>query len=131
MGLPWFRLDANIATHDKILDLLEKPSGCKAFVLYVCGLGYAVGHATDGRVPRTALPLCHGNPRLAEVLIDGHLWEYDAVEPQRYYRIRNFERRQQLEQVTATKLAAQKLGGKKGACRRYHGPDCHCWKADE
>lgn len=130
MGLPWVRLDTNIGTHDKILDLLAKPNGCKAFVLYVCALGYAGGHATDGKVPRSALPICHGTPKLAESLIEVRLWEYDKTGGGTY-RIRNWDQRQELGFVTEAKRTAQKIGGKKGACIRYHGADCHCWKTNE
>jgi hypothetical protein len=121
MGLPWVRLDANFATHDKVLDLLAKPNGCKAFVLYVCALGYSGGHATDGHVPSYALPVNHGNERLARLLVDTKLWEYD---PRGGYQIRNFAERQEIAAISE----AKRIAGHKAACVRWHGKDCGCWK---
>jgi hypothetical protein len=130
MGLPWVRLDANIGTHDKVLDLLDQKDGCKAFVLYVCSLGYAGGHSTDGRIPKSALAINHGTDRLARMLVDARLWEYDPVEPAKAFRIRNYELRQELGFVSDAKRSAARTAGRKGACIRHHGPDCHCWKND-
>ena len=126
MSLPWVRLDSNIASHDKILALLAQRDGAKAFVLYVCALGYAGGHGTDGLIPKYALNVLHGNDRLARMLIDGRLWEYDDKGE---YRIRNFDARQELALVTEGKRAAQSMGGRKAMCQRWHGSDCGCWRA--
>lgn len=125
MALPWVRLDANIATHDKILRLLAQKDGAKAFVLYICGLGYAGGHGTDGEVPKYALHVLHGNERLANLLVDMSLWEYDETGT---YRIHNFDMRQELAIITEGKRAAQSMGGKKAMCQRWHGPTCGCWR---
>ena len=45
MGLPWVRLDANIATHDKMLALLADPSPQKwqAAASYMFALAWAGG----------------------------------------------------------------------------------------
>lgn len=125
MALPWVRLDSNIASHDKILALLAQRDGAKAFVLYVCGLGYAGGHGTDGRIPRYALPVLHGTERLARMLIDHQLWQYDEKGE---YQIHNWDTRQELVAITAGKRMAQSVGGKKAMCHRHHGPDCGCWR---
>lgn len=125
MALPWVRLESNIASHDKILALLAEKEGAKAFVLYVCALGYAGGHGTDGQVPKYALPVIHGNERLARLLIDKGLWEYDQ---DGNYQIHNYDIRQELAVISAGKRMAQSVGGRKAMCRRHHGPDCGCWR---
>lgn len=125
MALPWVRLDSNIASHDKILELLAQKDGAKAFVLYVCALGYSGGHGTDGVVPKYALPVLHGTEKLARLLVDVRLWEYDE---QGRYVIRNWDTRQELVAITEGKRAAQSIGGKKAMCNRHHGPDCNCWR---
>lgn len=124
-GLPWVRLESNIASHDKILELLSHRDGAKAFVLYICALGYAGGHGTDGVIPKYALPVLHGNDRLAQMLVDGGLWEYDE---QGRYQIHNFDMRQELAVITEGKRAAKSMAGKKGMCVRYHGANCGCWR---
>lgn len=124
MSLPWVRLDANIGTHDKILALLNEKEGAKAFVLYVCALGYAGGHATDGLIPKYALPVLHGSPRLATLLVNHRLWEYQDAET---YRIRNYEQRQELAAITE----AKRLAALKANCVRWHSKDCGCWKHSE
>lgn len=122
MSLPWVRLDSSIATHDKILRLMKSRDGYRAFTVYICGLGYAGGHGTDGFIPKDALTILHGTERQATTLIDHRLWEYDAAGEG--YRIRNFDDRQEMEMVRAMK----KLGAKKGGCRKNHPPGCECWK---
>jgi len=126
MALPWVRLDSNIASHDKILELLAQRDGAKAFVLYICALGYAGGHGTDGRIPKYALAVLHGNDRLARMLVDTRLWEYDSNGGG--YVIRNWDVRQELAVVTESKRFAQSIGGKKAMCQRHHGPKCGCWR---
>lgn len=125
MALPWVRLDANIASHDKILHLLSQRDGAKAFVLYVCALGYSGGHGTDGQIPKYALSVIHGSEKLAQLLIDCRLWEY--VDPMTYL-IRNWDTRQELAAITEGKRTAQSIGGKKSTCQRHHGPNCGCWR---
>lgn len=127
MALPWVRLDSNIASHDKILALLAERDGAKAFVLYICALGYAGGHGTDGRIPKYALPVLHGSVKLANLLVDHRLWQHDPTDTTGYL-IRNFDQRQELAVITEGKRAAQSIGGRKAMCRRHHGPDCGCWR---
>lgn len=125
MSLPWVRLDSNIASHDKIVTLLAEKEGQKAFVLYICGLGYAGGHATDGLIPRASLPFIHGTERLAVMLVNQRLWEHTEGG----WKIRNWDQRQELTIVAEMKRAGRKAAGLKGACKKWHGPQCECWKA--
>lgn len=126
MSLPWVRLDSNIASHDKVVQLLSQRDGHKAFTLYVCGLGYAGGHATDGHIPRAALPFIHGTERLAIMLVEARLWQHTGAQG---WRIHNWEQRQELAIVTAMKETGRKKASAKANCMRWHGPDCGCWKA--
>ena len=124
-GLPWVRLDANIATHDKILYLISDPSTLRwqAAFSYVCALAYAGGHGTDGKIPTAALGICHGNQKTARLLVKYRLWK-EAVSG---YEIVNFALRQQTHEATEAIRAAQSEGGKRGNCRRHHGETC--WRA--
>ena len=127
MSLPWVRLDANIGTHDKVLALLGEKDGHKAFTTYVCALGWSGGHGTDGAIPAGALPVLHGTPRIAQLLVKHRLWE----PADNGWTIRNYSLRQELEVVTAAKRDAQRRGAARTNCRRYHGPDCDCWRTTD
>ncbi|QPZ39723.1 hypothetical protein [Paramicrobacterium chengjingii] len=76
MGLPWFRADTNLPTHDKMLDLLGRsPKGKGAAFVYVCSLAYSAGHDTSGFIAKAALPFVHGTPTEARLLAETRLWE--------------------------------------------------------
>jgi hypothetical protein len=128
MALPWVRLDSNIYAHDKILHLLSDPSPKRfqAAASYMFALAWAGGTGTDGLVFAAVLPLVHGNPATARLLVKYRLW----TETPTGFQIHNFDTRQELSTITAMKRAAQSAGAKKANCRRFHGPDCHCWKGD-
>lgn len=127
MSLPWVRLDSNIATHDKVLRLLALRDGHRAFTLYICALGWAGGHGTDGHVPAYVLPHIHGTEKHAQMLVEVRLWEYvDGG-----YDIRNYVERQELAVVTEAKRQAQRMAARRTNCLRYHGKDCGCWRKDE
>ena len=76
MALPWFRADSHIGSHDKVLALLADPSPKRwqAFASYICALGWAVDHGTDGAVPKIALPFVHGTPATARLLVTYRMW---------------------------------------------------------
>lgn len=125
MALPWVRLDANIASHDKILNLLNAEGPTKALKYqalwsYCAALGYAGGHGTDGDLPRTALPFIHGTRQTARLLVTYGLWS----ETPTGWHIVNFEQRQELEAVRVGKREAQRVGAAKGNCHRWHGAEC-------
>lgn len=128
MALPWVRLDSNIAAHDKILHLLSDPSAKKwqAAASYMFSLGWTGGTGNDGKVPTAALPMVHGNPATARLLVKHGLWEEDV----NGWRIRNYLVRQELAVVSAGKRAAQRKAAMKTNCERYHGKDCGCWRED-
>ena len=126
MGLPWVRLDANIATHDKILALLADPSARKwqAFSSYVCGLAWSGGQGTDGFIPRTALPMIHGTSATARLLEKYGLWDEKRIG----WQIHNYEKRQSLTAAADLVRQSKVKASVKGNCVRHHGADCGCWK---
>lgn len=126
MGLSWVRLDANIATHDKILDLLadSSPKKWQAAFSYCASLGHAGGHGTDGQIKKAALPFIHATEQTARLLCKYRLWEADDAG----WWIVNYGDRQQLNIVTEAVVKQKRDASKKGNCVRHHGPDCGCWE---
>lgn len=126
MALPWVRLDSNIGSHDKVLQLLSDPSAKRwqAFASYMVALAWAGGQGTDGFVPKVSLPFVHGTEATARLLVKHRLWEEKLTG----WQIVNYESRQELNIVAEAKRAAQAAGGRKARCRTNHGPDCGCWK---
>lgn len=127
MPLPWVRLDANIAGHDKILALLADPNPRRwqAGLSYVFALGWSGGQGTDGRIPTAALPIIHGTPATARLLVVHGLWENGTADG---WMIHNYAERQQLAANAAATHNARRLSAAKANCVRWHGPDCGCWQ---
>ena len=125
-GLPWFRMDSNIGTNDKIRRLVRNNAGWRAYGVYTFTLGWAVGHESNGHVPEHILPIYAGTPADARTLVDHELWTYHETGDG--WLIRNFDTRQQTTHLSDTKHAIASAGGRKGACRRYHPQPCECWK---
>lgn len=127
MGLPWVRLDANIASHDKILDLLADPSPKRwqAAASYVFALAWSGGQGTDGRIRTAHLTAVHGSASTARLLVKYSLWD----EAPAGYQIRNFDTRQLSAAVADDVLKAKRAGAVKGNCIRHHGKGCGCWRA--
>ena len=123
MGLPWFRVDSNIASHDKILALLSDPSPAKwqAFTSYICAIGWSSAAGTDGAVPKTALGFVHGTAKTARLLEKYRLW----TEATAGFRIVNFDRRQQLSMIAEASSAAKSHAASKANCVRWHGDSCY------
>lgn len=125
MALPWVRLDANIASHDKILGLIaETPHGWRAAFSYTCSLGYAGGHGTDGLIEFPALPFVHGTKQTAQLLVKHHLWRPHPLG----WLVTNWEKRQQSEAMTKSIRNSRRAAAVKGNCVRWHGSDCGCWE---
>jgi hypothetical protein len=129
MGLPWVRLDTNIASHDKILALSADPSPRRwqALASYCFALAWSGGQGTDGFIPGYALHFVHGSPQTARLLVKYRLWE----EKPNGYQIRNYDTRQVLNDVAEADRKAHVKAGRKGNCIRWHGEDCGCWKVTE
>ncbi len=73
MGLPWVRLDTQLASNPKVLELVDNRRHKAAFA-YVCGLGYSGVHGTDGYLPSNCLPFIHATRTDAQHLVEVGLW---------------------------------------------------------
>lgn len=126
MPLTWVRLDANVASHDKILALLAESSEKKwqALSSYFCSLGWSGGQGTDGFIPATALAFVHGTNTTARLLVKHSLWQEDNGG----WHIANYAERQELAIITESKRVARQIASQKANCIRHHGKDCGCWK---
>lgn len=117
MGLPWFRADTNLPSHDKILELVGLgPKGKAAAFVYVCSLAYSAGHETSGYIRRAALPFIHGTPTDARMLAEARLWE--VVEGG--WQIKNWGNRQLIGAASQALSEVRAEAGKKGAAKRWH-----------
>jgi hypothetical protein len=125
--MQWVRLDAAIASHDKILALAADPSPhrWRAAASYVFSLGWSGAAETDGRIPVSALQMVHGTSKTAALLVRYRLWE---ALPSGGWGIVNWAKRQPLVTTTEAVRAAQSAGARRANCQRWHGPDCGCWK---
>lgn len=122
MALPWVRLDSSIASHDKILDLVNdaSPKKWQAVASYMFSIGWSGEHGTDGRIPASALPFVHGTKATAALLVSYRLWTPATAG----WEIVNFLTRQEMSAVTAGKQEAARVAGVKANCVRWHGKDC-------
>lgn len=124
MALSWVRLDTNIASHDKILELLARRNGRATAFTYVCALAYCGLNETDGHVPFAALPFVHGTKTDMNALVEVGLL---APNP-KGWTVVNYGDRQQLSTIGTDIRTAQSIGAQKGNCIRHHGPECGCWR---
>jgi hypothetical protein len=125
MGLPWVRLDANIATHDKTLRLLQHRDGYRLTTIMVFAFAWSGAHATDGFIPDYALAQLHALPRHVEPLVQVGAW--DPVEGG--WHIHNWEERQEIDVIVEAKRVMARTRALKANCIRWHGKDCGCWRA--
>lgn len=128
MSLPWFRVDTNLASHDKILSVVDDnaPGSVKwrALFSYVCGIGWSVDSETDGRIPPSALVFMHGTPQTARLLVKHDLWHEEPPG----FLIHNYSARQPLASSARALRDNRAQAGRRAACLRWHGPDC--WDAE-
>lgn len=122
-GLPWYRKDADWFSHPKVLELLTMRDGFRAIVVWDASIAYATRHSTDGLIRTSVLPSIHGRKVDAERLVKVTLWEGHPSG----WLIHDFADYQPLSATTDAVRAAQSVGGSKGMCRRWHGPNCGCW----
>lgn len=119
-GLPWARLDSNLPSHDKILELVGVGArGKAAAFVYVCGLAYAVGQGTDGLIRRAALPFIHGTAGDARLLVEARLW----VPVDGGWQIVNFGTRQAVGMSAQVDQAARSEAARKSANARWQRGD--------
>lgn len=124
MKLTWVRVDSDIAVNTKVVRLMKRRDGAKAFALWVFALGHAGRQGTDGHIDADILPFIHGTPALAQALVDVGLWE-PAPDG---WLIHDFGEYQQLSAVSAMKSTKRSAAGRKGNCGKWHEPGCECWK---
>jgi hypothetical protein len=121
VSLPWFRLDTNVGSHDKVLALLDDraPAAVKYRALWswTCSIGWSVDSETDGRIPRAAFHYIHATPATAKLLVKYGLWD---EEPPGYV-VHNYARRQPLASTSQQVRDDRRREGRKAACRRWHG----------
>ena len=86
MGLPWARVDANIAHHDKIVWLKHQRGGWKAISVYIFSVGWSVGQGTDGHIPAHMAPALDADKTTVGLLTSARLWEPNGDG----WHIRNF-----------------------------------------
>jgi hypothetical protein len=124
MSLPWFRVDTSLASHDKVLALLDDPAPAsakyRALFSYVCAIGWSVDSETDGRIPRSALIYMHGTPVTARLLVKYDLWHEEPPG----FLIHNFADRQPTASSSRALRDIRKIAGARSACLRWHGPAC-------
>ena len=125
-SLPWVRTDSNIASHDKILALIDDPSPKKwqALSVYLMSYPWSGGHGTDGKIPKSALKQIHGTPITARLLVKYRLWTEELAG----WEIVDSADRQQLSDETYSIRKQKHMGGIKGNCKRWHEAGCECWK---
>jgi hypothetical protein len=122
MTLPWVRIDTGLPQHPKILNLVgdSSPQRWRAAFGYVCGIAWSAAGATDGHIPRNALPGIHSTRSTAGLLVEHGLWEPTLDG----WTIHNYAIRQELSVITETKRASRLRSAERAACARWHGPDC-------
>ncbi len=123
MGLAWIRLDTQLPSNPKILKLVAMKKR-EAICVYVLGLAHCGAHGTDGMILDVALPTLFCTRSDAAALVSVGLWHKDKVG----YLVNDWEDYQQLSAKTAEVRASKSVGGRKGACRRFHPEGCECWR---
>lgn len=73
MALPWVRLDTQIPTNHKIIDLASD-GNYRACFAYVSSLAIVGQHETDGFIKASWLPFIHATKGVADALVAVGLW---------------------------------------------------------
>ena len=115
MTLPWVRLETGIPRNPKILALAEA-NKFRAISAYLFGLAYCGEQATDGFIPKGALPFIQARKVEAIQLVEARLWTY----AEGGYQIPDWAD----YQVTKT----YREGHRKAVCTRWmrEGKPCTC-----
>lgn len=112
-GLPWVRIDSDLAQNPKIVDLVAEHGqrGLAAAFVFVGSIGYSAGHNTDGEIRKGVLPFIHGTAAHARLLVEVGLWDI----AERGWRISRYAE----HQPTMATREALSEAGKKGAAKRW------------
>jgi hypothetical protein len=116
-GLPWVRMDTNIAGNDKISDLIDEHGqrGKAAAAVYLFAIGYAGQHGTSGVIKKSQLKFIHGTPGDVGLLVGAEM--FDQIDGG--WQIHNYGKRNLVgfaQQAISTERAA---AGRKGAEKRW------------
>lgn len=116
-GLTWFRVDSDIAQNPKIAQLVADhgQKGLAAAFVFVCSIGHASGHNTDGDVKKAILPHIYGNSVYARLLVEAGLWE--ATE--KGYCIPGYAESQPTRATREADAAARSESARKAANARW------------
>lgn len=116
-GLPWVRIDSDLAQNPKILDLIAEHGqrGMAASFMFVCSIGYSAAHNTDGSIRKAALASIHGTPTLARLLVEVDLWEVF----EKGWRISRYAEHQPTMAMREAADKARSEAGKKAANARW------------
>lgn len=125
MGLQWFRMDCAFPRNPKILALVTERDGYRAAFVWSASIAYSGEQGTDGLIPAYALPMIHGRPKDADLLVRHRLWH-----PARGggWTINDFAEFQQSNGETQERAKRLRQASAKANCVRWHGSDCGCWK---
>ena len=74
MTLPWVRLDTAFPLNPYLLAMLQEKEGHRAAFVYCCGLSYSREHRTSNLIRASVLPLIHGRPADASLLVQHDFW---------------------------------------------------------
>jgi len=110
-GVDWVRTEASIYRNPKVLGLLSQPNGWQTAVVYWFSYGYAGENGATGTIPKLALPIIQGTPKIAQRLIDAGLWEVTSEG----WKIHDYD----LYQPDANYIKMRSEAGRKGAAARW------------
>lgn len=118
-GFTWFRLDTDIASNPKIVDLITEygARGKAAAFVWIASIGHCSQHLTDGHVKKGVLPLLHGTPADARLLVEAGMW---AV-AEKGWEIVNYAEHQPTRDVAEAMAKRRSEAGRAGAMARWHG----------
>lgn len=116
-GLPWVRVDSDIAHNPKIAELIAEHGqrGLAAAFVFICSIGHCAAHNTDGEIRKAILPLIHGNAALARLLVEAELWAVD----ERGWRIPGYADSQPTRAAREADASARSEAARKAANARW------------
>ena len=116
-GLPWVRVDSDLAQNPRIVTLIADHGqrGMAAAFMFICSIGHAAAHNTDGVVLKAVLPFIHGTPALAPLLVEAGLWE-DA---EKGWKIAKYDEHQPTKATREATSGARSEAARKAANARW------------
>lgn len=112
--MAWIRLETGVVHHPKVMELRARKQ-YRAVMGWLLSMPLSAAQGSDGLITKSSLPLLDITTKEANQLIDVGLWkpvqggyeinDWDEYNPQGIYQKRS-------------------KAGKKGACSRWHGPNC-------